>query len=501
MRRVLPAMALMFVLVAAACTGGADTAGTEGGSFDEASGQLATTGATSEATSAASAVEAPAEFERAAGGEDAAEGTTDDALGSGGVTPVSAQTPLDLGRQIIFTARLEVSVPDVARAGEEATQIIESLGGFLFGQDTVGAPDPRSVLVFRIAPEHFQEALRRLGGIGELRSQNVTADDVTERVVDLESRIATAEASVERLRAFLQNATEIKDIAELESQLLLRETELESLRGQLRTIQNQVSLATITLVLTETGVAPAVRLFDTVYPGADDSGASCPGDEMLTVEEGSEVTLCFEIRNEGDAPLTDFTLTDSVLEIELDDLLIVFGDPNEVLQPGQNIILAYETTVDRRLRTQTRVQAIPLDQDGQPIPSRQVSNTQSLTVATTDPGGLPGFQDGLEASWRFLQTVWALLVLIAGALLPFVWIIPTGWWLWRRRSQAGRRRHSGTSAAIPAATATEVSPRAGSQASTPGRSATGDDGAAVEAAGDDGAAVEAAGDDGSGQES
>ena len=58
-------------------------------------------------------------------------------------------------------------------------------------------------LTFKIAPESFQTALARLGDIGEVRTQNVTADDVTERVVDLQSRITTAEASVDRLRGFL----------------------------------------------------------------------------------------------------------------------------------------------------------------------------------------------------------------------------------------------------------------------------------------------------------
>ncbi len=425
-------LVLALALVAAACTGGGDDAGGEA------------------AAEAPIAQDDAGRFERdAAGGEaleeaaaepDAPAAEAPAELGAGGVTPVVAQTPADLGRQIIFTANLTVSVPDVARAGEEATRIVESLGGFLFGQDTTGSPEPRSILTFRISPDNFQDALTQLSGIGELRTQTVSADDVTERVVDLESRITTAEASVERLRGFLQNATKIEDIAQLEAQLLARETELETLRGQLRTIRDRVDLATITLTLTEAGVAPAIQLIQTAYPGAEDSGASCPGNDGLVVEEGSEVTLCFEIRNAGDAPLTGFELTDSVLEIDLDDLLVIFGDPAGTLQPGQNMIVAYETQVDRTLRTQTRVQAVPLDAEGNVIPAREVSNTQSITVFAEDPGGLPGFRDGLQASWNFLQTVWGLLVLLAGSLLPFIWVIPLAWWLWRRRGRRAQAR-------------------------------------------------------------
>ncbi len=152
------------------------------------------------------------------------------ALGSGGVEPVVFQTS-GFGRDIIFTADLTVAVPDVTSAGEKATREIQTLGGFLFGQRTTGEPTPMSVLTFKVSPDDFQEALDRLGSIGDLRTQNVSADDVTERIVDVQSRINTAEASVERLRALLEGAVDIKTIIELENELLERETQLETTRG------------------------------------------------------------------------------------------------------------------------------------------------------------------------------------------------------------------------------------------------------------------------------
>ena len=185
-------------------------------------------------------------------------------LGTGGVTTAVLHTS-NVGRDIIFTAELTVAVTDVAGAEEEATRLIRGLGGFLFGQRTVGSPEPLSVLTFKVAPEDFQEALRRLGSLGEIRTQHVTADDVTERIVDLESRINTATASVERLRELLENATDIKSIVELENELLVRETQLETLRGQLRTLQDQVALATIVLTLTEAASRPAIELSVTAF--------------------------------------------------------------------------------------------------------------------------------------------------------------------------------------------------------------------------------------------
>ncbi|MDJ0925777.1 MAG: DUF4349 domain-containing protein [Acidimicrobiia bacterium] len=379
------------------------------------------------------------ELDAPAGGE-APDGARSDPLGSGGVDAALLQTR-SLGRDIIFTANMTVAVVDVAAASAEATRIIEELGGFLFGQETTGEPEPVSRLTFKVLPGDFQQALARLGSVGDIRTQTVTADDVTERVVDLESRISTAESSVERLKGFLEEATDIETIAELEAQLLQRETDLETMRGQLRTLQDRVDLATIYLTLTEALSAPDLHLEVTGFPGHDD-GISCPADGRIQVEEGEKATVCFEITNTGDSPLAGFTLRDAVLDVELADLIVVWGDPNGILEPGQTLVLAHEMTVERNQRTQTRVSAEPVNEEGNRVEGREVASTVSMGIDAVDPGGLPGFTDGLEASWDAVLTIGGLIVLFAGALLPFIWVIPLLWLLWR-----WRKRHVAAQAA------------------------------------------------------
>jgi hypothetical protein len=370
--------------------------------------------------------------ERSAGDDAATESPEADPLGSGALT-VQAN-PIDLGRDIIYTASIAVEVNDVVEATREASRIMQRFGGLLFGQETTGGTDPRTVLVFRVLPEDFSEALDALGSIGKVRNQQVSADDVTERVVDLESRINTAEASVERLRTLLENATNINDIADLENQLLQRETNLETLRGQLRTIQDRVDLATITLTITEAIIRPSIDVSVSAYPGAADAGLSCPGATNLVVDEGTLTTVCFEIRNSGDVRLTDIELVDPVLEIELDDLTPVFLQPEEILEPGQSSIYYLELTADQTLRLQTRASAIAIDEEGQPLEGRGVADTATATLQAVDPGGLPTFRDGLEASWEAVVTLGELLVLAIGALIPFVWVLPIVWLFRRRRT-------------------------------------------------------------------
>ena len=419
-------LAIALLLLAAACSSG-DSADSE--RFNDIGAPLDSGGFAQETTTTmASATEAPS---------DGDERSSLNALGSGGIEPVVFQTS-GFGRDIIFTADLTVAAADVATAGEEATRQIQLLGGFLFGQRTTGDPTPMSILTFKVSPDDFQEALDRLGSIGDLRTQNVSADDVTERIVDVQSRINTAEASVERLRALLEGAVDIKTIVELENELLQRETQLETMRGSLRTLEDQVALATIVLTITEAESRPAVSLNVTTYPGHD-GGLSCPGSSGITVDQASEVTVCFEVFNVGDTLLTDFELRDPVLDVEFDDLIVIFGDPGTPMEPGESIVLATETVAERSLRTQTTVTATPVNEDGEVLSTRKAANTVTMFIQAVDPGGIPTFAEGLQASWGLLVDVVQVVILMAGALIPFLWVpilLWLGWRFMKRRTDA-----------------------------------------------------------------
>jgi hypothetical protein len=340
-----------------------------------------------------------------------------------------------LGRDIIFVAEMTVATPDVADATAQAITTIEAMGGFVFGQQSTGGVKAKSTITFKIDPDEFQEALAALSEIGEVRTQNVTASDVTDKVVDLESQIETAATSVERLRDLLDEATDIKEIVALENELLARETELETLRGQLRTIQQQVALATIVVTFTAANANPAIALTVTGYSGHD-GAVGCPGDEEFSVEEGTEATVCFEIINAGDTILEDFELTDPVLDIDNEDLIVVFGDLAEPIEPGESFVVAAEVVLERTVQTRTTVTAQPVTEVGEPIGDRAATKTQSAYLQTYDPGGVPTFSQGLQASWDWLVSLGEVLLLIGGVLIPFLWIPFLVWVIWRiRRSR------------------------------------------------------------------
>lgn len=369
--------------------------------------------------------------------------------GSAG-TPPTAQLP-DLGRDIIYTAELHLASTDISTATRNAISTIEGLGGFLFSQNTNGSANT-SVLVFKVFPEQFQTALERLGSVGTVRQQSVSADDVTAIVVDLESRINTAEASVLRLRALLDEAGDIDVIASLENQLLDRETRLEQLRGQLRTVQNQVDLATITVHMSALVNRPGMAIELTPYAGHD-SGLGCLVGPRPVPTDGA-TTLCVHITNVGDAPLTDIELDERGLGLDIDDFVAV-NDTTDPLEPGESVVLIHEFDLTETMVLLASVEATALDDDGNPSESAKASTTHRR-VDVADDGDLPGFGEVLGSSWNAVKTIAVLAALAVVAIAPFALVVlvlaPLALFAWRRL-RAARPRRAATPPPPPAAAA------------------------------------------------
>ncbi|HEY5652553.1 MAG TPA: hypothetical protein VIW46_13990, partial [Acidimicrobiia bacterium] len=167
-------------------------------------------------------------------------------------------------------------------------------------------------------------------------------------------------------------------------------------------------------------------------------------------------TFCLEIFNTGDTPLDDIDVRDAVIGKELTDFIVVFGDLDVPLEPGQSVVLATSLDVERTLRSQTRVTATPLNEDGTLLEGRSVANTSTATLVAEDPGGIPGFGEGLSESWKLLVNIIKLLILAIGAIIPFIWAIPVLWLLWRwrrdrleKRTEARARGRERARRAIP----------------------------------------------------
>lgn len=158
---------------------------------------------------------------------------------------------------VIRTGDLEVRVDDVPAAAGQAARLVTAAGGALEGEERSNDGEYAvAILRLRIPPGRFDETVTRLSALGEERTRRLSSEDVTEQVIDLDSRLATQRASVDRVRALLSEAQDLGEVVQVEAELTRRTADLESLQARLSALTSRVELGTVTLQLTSDASAP-----------------------------------------------------------------------------------------------------------------------------------------------------------------------------------------------------------------------------------------------------
>ena len=180
------------------------------------------------------------------------------AAGPGTASQPNAPAGVDLAvakrpasdRQVISTAQLDIQARDLDDTINRATTVVVDAGGYVFSESASLTSAQHAHVVFKVPPERFADVLTRIGRLGTLVHRNIGTQDVTGRVVDLESRLQAAQTSAERLRELLANSGGVGDLLNVESQLTTREGQVDTIAGELAALRAQVDMATVTLDLT-----------------------------------------------------------------------------------------------------------------------------------------------------------------------------------------------------------------------------------------------------------
>ncbi|EFG64467.1 DUF4349 domain-containing protein, partial [Streptomyces sp. SPB074] len=208
-----------------------------------------------------------------AAGADGARGGGDSAKSAGGGGSAAksaagsgrADAPAPKGLHLIRTATLRVRVADVAREADRARDAAADAGGFVSEESTTGTDGGRetSRLTLRVPVDSFDAVHRALSdGPGTILDDRVRSQDVSAQVVDIDSRVRTMRASVNRVRALMDDAVKIANVTALEGELSTREADLESLLAQRAKLGDRTSLATLTLTVEEAGSPAGTKAKD-----------------------------------------------------------------------------------------------------------------------------------------------------------------------------------------------------------------------------------------------
>ncbi len=160
----------------------------------------------------------------------------------------------EVRRLIAYNVALAIEVKEFAPAKEKLLQAVEKSGGYVGEASTAETPGQpqRADFTLRVPAEKLPALLAELRRLGRVQNEQLSTDEVTEQVVDLEARLRNSRNTEQRLITVLNDRTgKVKDILEVEREIARTREEIERMDAQRLNLMNRVQLATVQVALLE----------------------------------------------------------------------------------------------------------------------------------------------------------------------------------------------------------------------------------------------------------
>ena len=160
-------------------------------------------------------------------------------------------------QKLITTVEINAETEDLDALMPQLSEHIAQLGGYVEFQNTYYGSAYSSYrhrsanMTIRIPADKLSDFLLHVEGASNVISKQQSQDNVTLQYVDTESRVAALEAERDRLMELLEQAGDLSDLLKIEERLTDVLYDLESTTAKLRSLDNQVSYATVNLYIDE----------------------------------------------------------------------------------------------------------------------------------------------------------------------------------------------------------------------------------------------------------
>jgi len=149
------------------------------------------------------------------------------------------------GRMLVRKAGMQLEVDNPVGISTRVGEVVSKLGGFVErSRESSGGGVQMTV---RVPEPALEEAMESVAQLGRVVKRDISADDVTERVVDLTARAGTLRAIRDRLRSLLERAGSISEIITVEQELARVQAELDSIERRLEYLRGSASLAELSV--------------------------------------------------------------------------------------------------------------------------------------------------------------------------------------------------------------------------------------------------------------
>jgi len=191
-------------------------------------------------------------------------------------------------RKVARKATLGLEVASIGSAHTRAIAIAEARGGHVLTSSRVerkggGARDESSSLVLRVPGRELTGALAELRRLASGSvSEQIGSEDVTDELVDTESRLRNEKRLEEQLLELLKTAGSVESALKVHQELAKVRGEIERLQGRRQFLERETTWATIHLTLTELPIAAVSEGFLRASFGRAKHDALVVGEGIIT---------------------------------------------------------------------------------------------------------------------------------------------------------------------------------------------------------------------------
>ncbi|MEB3273156.1 MAG: DUF4349 domain-containing protein [Prochlorothrix sp.] len=157
--------------------------------------------------------------------------------------------------QLIKTAHLDLQVENTAAALDQLVQQVrQNQGDILSLEDQVPLSDqvPHSAYIqVRVPQERLDRALEQFSSLGQVTNQQISAQDVSEQLVDFGARLRNLEKAEELTLGIMERSGDVSDVLQVTQELARIREQIEQINAQLQRLRTQVAYSTVYISLTE----------------------------------------------------------------------------------------------------------------------------------------------------------------------------------------------------------------------------------------------------------
>ncbi len=156
-------------------------------------------------------------------------------------------------RKLIKEGRVEFETNDLNATRKTIFEAVEKYKGYVSSdREFKSGARMSNVLELRMPSANFDKLLNEAtAGVEHFESKEISVKDVTEEFLDVQSRLKTKKELELRYIDLLKQAKTVTEILEIEAQIGQLRTEIESIEGRLKYLQDRVSYSMLSMTFYE----------------------------------------------------------------------------------------------------------------------------------------------------------------------------------------------------------------------------------------------------------